>query len=498
MREIFTDKNFRLSKTLLIVKIILIATLVIFYLPLLVLPFFNHATADDFYYGFTMHKYGFEGYQHFIYTHWDGRFVQTFITAMFVKNDFLFSHYFVHSLLLLALNIVSAFTLMRATFRYIFKEERGLFFIAFISFIFVALELACMPEISTYLFWFSSAITYQLPVIFLQFEIAFLILLFHSPKNKSSIYAGLIALLIVLTIGLNELFLAVQLLIFLGILFFNLKNKKIINCLFVFAYLLSAIILVFAPGNKVRMGVIDPKGFFVGVFAVCYHSTETIWYIFKTPFFWLACFIVFIYAQTKRHLLDKNAFIEKLNAKNWLLPVGIIIFLAAAILLPVIALKGGVIPDRYINALICCFIPLLLIQVFFAGITINAGMILPGKIMKRIFIYSLIIIGLLCNSFIVDAYKSIMIAPVYHSVMSERETELKQASSTNKIAVVNDYNLAINKLLKEKYNSAASTLQQIIIQKPPFLFFQDDLQTKYSIDVLKNYYRLDSIVVKRD
>jgi hypothetical protein len=36
----------------------------------------------------------------------------------------------------------------------------------------------------------------------------------------------------------------------------------------------------------------------------------------------------------------------------------------------------------------------------------------------------------------------------------------------------------------------------VIQQKPPLLFFEDDLETSLSTEVLKNYYRLDSIIVE--
>ncbi|MBV9963690.1 MAG: hypothetical protein JO072_15720 [Parafilimonas sp.] len=496
MREIFTDKNFRLSKILLLIKILLVVSLIIFFLPLIILPFFNHPCADDYFYGFQLNKNGFAAYQQFIYNNWDGRFAQTFITSLFINNNFLFSHYYLHSLLLLALNILSVFSVINVLFKFILKEKRNFSYCLMLSLIFTALEISCIPECSTFMFWFSSAITYQLPVIFLQLEIALLIAFFNSSKNKHAIYALFIALSVILTIGLNELFLVVQLLIFLSIIFISHKRKKVILILFILSFLSAAAIIVFAPGNKVRISDIDSKGFIVGALSVCYHSAETIWYIFKTPFIWFASAAVFLYAQEVKRQWQSNIYIEKLNQK-WLLPVFIIIFLIGSIMLPVIALKGGIIPERYLNALICCLIPLLFIAVFIAGNTTKHQIILSATAIKKIVIYSLLVIGILCNTYIVDAYKSIMIAPVYNSILSERETALKRASSTNKIAVVKNYNLALSELMNSKYSKATATIQQIIIQKPPLLFFQDDLQTYNSIDILRKYYGLDSITVKK-
>ena len=100
--------------------------------------------------------------------------------------------------------------------------------------------------------------------------------------------------------------------------------------------------------------------------------------------------------------------------------------------------------------------------------------------------------------YIADAYKSIIIAPVYNTILNEREAALRQAAEGNKIAVVKDYNISLSELLQTKYNSATTTLQQLIQEKPPLLFFEDDLATKYSVDILKKYYGLDSIVVEKN
>jgi hypothetical protein len=134
---------------------------------------------------------------------------------------------------------------------------------------------------------------------------------------------------------------------------------------------------------------------------------------------------------------------------------------------------------------------------FVLGVGSSSSFPFP-KLSKNILVYFLLSAGILCNSYLTDAYKSLVIAPVYNSILNEREATLQQAAKSNKIAVVKSYNFSIREHLQTDYSGSTKTLQQYIQQKPPLLFFEDDFATKLSIDVLKKYYGLDSITVKKD
>src|SRR5258708_6540270 len=107
MRKIFTEKNFIGSKKKLVSKLFLTLALFIFFLPLVILPFFNHAFTDDYFCGYRLHLYGFVDYQSTIYVNWGGRFAATFAGSLFAYNDFLYDHYYLHTLLLLVFNFIS-------------------------------------------------------------------------------------------------------------------------------------------------------------------------------------------------------------------------------------------------------------------------------------------------------------------------------------------------------------------------------------------------------
>ncbi|MEP6466713.1 MAG: hypothetical protein ABJB05_10430 [Parafilimonas sp.] len=501
MREFFSDKNFIESKILILAKIILVASLFIFFLPLVILPFFNHPFTDDFFCGYQLNNKGFIPYQLFIYKNWGGRFAATFTGSLFAYHNFLYSHYYLHSLLLLTLNFISIFSLVSALYKFILKEQSKLSKIVLISFLFLALEICSLPEVSTFLFWFSSAITYQLPIILIQFEIALFIVLFNSnSKSVKNICCILLPLLVFISTGFNELFIVVQLLLFAIALYFKLYKKcsGIFIILMLLAFLVSSSLIVFSPGNQVRLNDVVPKNFYIGIVSAAYHSFETLWSICKTPLIWVTAFAVFVYANQKNKQWNNNMYVQKLRTKKWFPAVVLIIFLIVAVSLPVAALKGGIIPDRYVNAVAYCIVILLIVCFFIGGITSDTNVFSLAFLRKKIVLYLLFSAAILFNNYIIDAYKSIIIAPVYNNILSEREAVLQQASEHNKIAAVKDYNTALTELLQSKYKTGTATFQQLIQQKPPLLFFEDDLTNDHSKDVLKKYYRLDSIVVEKN
>jgi len=500
MREIFSDTKLIKPKAIKFSKFILIAALVIFFLPLVILPFFNHPSTDDYFCGYQLHDKSFWQYQFFIYNNWGGRFAATFAGSLFAYHDFLYNHYYLHSLLLLILNFCSLFLLIHLLDKYVLKAQCRFSKKIVLTFLFLALEISCLVQVSTFIFWFSSAVTYQLPIILIQIEAALLILCFHSTGNSIKIICSFfLPLLIFISTGFSEFFIAAQLFIFILICFFNWHKKYslLLKIFSVTAYFISSAIMIFSPGNHIRANEVIAKKMYVGIAAVCYHSFETLWSICKNPFFWFIAVFVFLYANNNREML-RNKLAVKSNRKNeWLFLVAIFIFLIGSITLPVALLKGGIIPDRYLNAVTYCFVPLMLLYFFIAGMNTSLKAEQITFLQNRFFIYIFLAAGLLFNNYIIDAYKSMLAAPTYNSILSERENIFKKAEQNNKTATVKDYNAAVSELLQTKYQFSSLTFRQLIREPPPLLFFKDDLADKYTIDILKKYYRLDSIIVEK-
>ena len=500
MREIFSDKNFIASKILLLAKFFLIISLIVFFLPLVILPFFNHACTDDYFGGYYLNKEGFINYQEFVYNQWAGRFAATFVGSLFINHGFLYEHYYLHSLLLLALNFLSLFFLVNTIDKYILKEKWSFLKKNLFTLIFLALEICCIPQVVTFIFWFSSSLSYHPPVILIQIEIALFIILLNSNNKAGKIISGIfLPFLVFLINGFNELYVIIQFFLVWGIYWMGLGKKvsRFFTIAIILFYVTSAAIVFFAPGDKVRMEGIVPKGIVVGTIAVLYQGAQTLWSVFKNPFTWFMFAMAFEYGKKKKENLSNNIYIKKLLKPLWFMPLAIILFLIVSIGLPVAALKGGLIPERYLNG-VSYFVLLLLVIYFFMLGVHSTSTIFAFPILNKKFVFTMLfIVGLLCNTYITDAYKSLVIAPAYNTIILEREATLKDAASRNKMAEVEDYDLSLQKHLQTDYSSSTKTLQQYIQQKPPLLFFEDDLSTEYSINVLKNYYGLDSIIVRK-
>lgn len=497
MREMFSDKQWMQSKLRPASGWLLAIVLLLFFVPLMVLAFYNHPSADDYISGTWLRESGFLAYQERVYNSWGGRFASTFAGSLFVIHDYLYDHYFLHTVILLFLNLVSALVLVQKINRYVFAGDLTTFQSILFAFVFVALTICCMPQASTYLFWFSSSITYQLPVVLLQLEIAAIISLVSN--NKNSLLKGLIvtALIFILN-GFNEVFFIIQAVVIAGLIILDLlpAGIKWWKWLFVIFFIASALIVITAPGNAERAANIEPKGFVTGLAATCYHFLEVLWNAFSSVIFWVCCFAAFLYGNFKKQLFLDVDLVKKIKRKRWVLPVVIILFTLSSSALAVFGLKGGLVPDRYVNIVVYGFVVLCLLMTFTEGIfaEINfAAMFSSSSVMLSWLCFSLSI-AMCCNTMFISTCSSFVTAPAYDVIMQQREDELKNAAHTS--VQLPSYNNAVQQLLETRYAHSTKTLQQMLLQKPPLIFFNDDLSSDYSKNILQKFYGVDSIVVK--
>ena len=498
MNKVFNDSNETTGKLPSFARLLLIISLAVFFIPLFVLPFFNHPGADDYMCAIHLRKYGFAGYQSYIYKFWGGRYTATFIGALYASNGFLYNHYSLHSLLLIVLNILSSVFVLNALNTYILKESFIKKNLLLFSLIFTALEITVLAQPSTYIFWFSSAVTYQLPVILIQCQIGLWVLLVHTKRNttRSFVYV-LIPSLIVIINGFNELFVAAEFFMIAFVFIFLKQHKqlsKIFTWLIVTIYVASALIVLLSPGIQSRATNVLPKGLAIGTLVWCYHIAEAGWNIFRQPLFWLTALTMFFAGNYYRQK-NSSTFLLKANQRKWLLLFFIALFVGITVAIPVAGLKGGIIPGRYLNAVIEIIVPLLMIHFFIAGTAIKENISL-FFIKAKWQITILFCVMLLANSYIAEAYRNLISAPLYNNIMNEREATLKSASAAKDVAHINSYNTALEEHLQSRYSRSTQTWLMLIKERPSFIFFQDDLDLEKNYPTLKEFYQVDSIIVK--
>jgi len=501
MREILTDKNFLLTKFIFILKLFSVLALLLFFLPLFILPFFNHASADDYYYGDQFYKLGFWGYQKYIYNNWSGRFSATFISAFFLRGKYLYDHYYLHTLLFLALNFLTSFLLIRVAGRRFLNRNISFSTVLFISAVFNALIIVCMPGVSAFLFWFSSSIIYFTGLVFVQLEILLCLLLYNaSGAFTKMVYFILIPLIVFVVNGFSEVFVVMQfsiLLLLFATGFFK-KTGLIFFSVFLFAFIASALLSFAAPGNQVRAEIIPLSDVRSAIGAFVFALIKTTWTIFKNPLAWLflaMCVMCGYYNQSELSKIFSNRKHYYISIVLCLLLIFPVISLAEV----VIGLKGKIVPDRFIN-IVCWFMLLLLCLLSFLLGTLlkfKSLFFILNKLQLQIIFYTVLFVCLCSNEYISTAYKSILSAPVYNTIINNRESIFKDAAGKNVVPVVMSYDLAFKKYMNEYRPKSSGTYYGWVKQKPELIFNDNGDSDDQSIMILKNFYHVDSVIIKK-
>jgi hypothetical protein len=501
MREILTDKRFIVSKTAVVLKYLLIAALLIFCLPLFILPFYNHASADDYVYGYQFYKSSFWTYQKYIYSNWSGGFSATFLSSLFLFNHYLYHHYYLHSLLLLMCNYLSAFLLIQTINKYVLKIANTNLVLLF-SFIYTAIIIVCVPELLSLLFWFSSALIYFTGIILIQFELWLFILLYYTSNSVTKILCLIfLPILIFVTNGFSEVFEIVQLSIlslFFVTGFLKKFSKGFLITLIIF-FTISFLISFFAPGNYMGSQAIFSISFPTSIAAILFGVIEVLFTIFKSSLLWFVMVTLFLYGNYKKEKFPAD-FIKNSSRYIKILFFVTVLFLVVSICEGVFSLKGRIVPDRFIN-IICWFTTLLLLAiVFFCGTALKTNLIFNIKDCTSLtaLCYAILILVLCSNNYIGTAYKSVLSAPVYSSIMSSRENILEKAShKKNYIPVVKSYDLAFREYMEKNHPASTATYLKWLQQKPMLIFNDNGDTDDCSILTIKNFYNVDSVIIKK-
>lgn len=501
MREFFTDRIFILSKIEQALKGLLVVSLLLFFAPLLILPFFNHASADDYFYGLHLNEYGFWQYQSYIYHNWSGWFTATFLGSFFLKNNFLFNNYYLHSLLFLGGNFIASLSLIYSLNQYFLKKDFRFLQVVLLAFVFTALAIICAPETSGLIFWFSSSVMYFAGLIFFQFELLLFVLLFYSNSVLiKAISYVFIPFLVFINNGFSEVMMIMQLVIFCWLFFagfFKETGKWYLIILAIF-YVVSLILSVSAPGNYLRAGSIPALKIANYIAACLYSCLQVVSSIFKNPLTSLVLIFLFFRGNYAKQFLSA-AFLQKAVFYLRFLCVAFLAFLLLSVFAGVAGLKGRIAPDRYIN-IVCWFCMLMLCMIaFISGVVTRTNLTGFRLYSKELSVacYAGLIVCLCCNDYINTAYKSTLSAPLYNDILKEREAVFKNASKNKTTAEVDSYELALKKIISQKHPNSSITYMKWAQQKPIFLYNHNGENDDASIETLKMFYQVDSVIIRR-
>ncbi|MBS1745325.1 MAG: hypothetical protein JST21_04055 [Bacteroidetes bacterium] len=501
MREFFTDRFFILSKVKLALKVIVIISLLLFFGPLLILPFFNHATADDYFYGLHLSENGFIQYQYYIYHNWTGRFSTTFLSSIFLKNNFLFDHYYLHSLVFLAGNFIASFLFFYSLNQFFLEKAFKFFQVVLLALVFVALVIVCAPDTSGLIFWFSSAVVYYAGLIFFQIELLLFVLSYYSANAiiKTVCYI-LLPLLVFINNGFSEVMLVMQLIIFSWLYvagFFKKTGKWLLYTIALF-FVASFMLSITAPGNFLRADSIPALNIANIIAAGLYSGLQAISSIFKNPLVWLVLIFLYLRGNYAKHFLPAS-FQHKAIYYLRFLSLALFAFLLLSICAGVIGLKGRIVPDRLINV-VCWFCLLMLCMVaFISGVATRTNLSWFKHYSKELSVacYAGLIVCLCCNDYFNTAYKSVLSAPLYNDILKEREAIFKNASKNKTTASVESYEVALKKIISLKHPNSSTTYMKWAQQKPIFLLNDNGENDEAAIKTLQMFYKVDSVNIHR-
>jgi hypothetical protein len=229
---------------------LIIAGLLVLIFPFFALLFFVHPQGDDFFFAAKVNEMGVLAFVKDMYFHWSGRYASMFLGA--------FDPVRFESLFLLRISLATLLSINFISFFLLFKSLvnrnipiRKLFLFSLFAY---AIILNSIPDIFEYLFWFPSAVAYQLGISLYNFFLASYF--FYRAKRLSmTSYLIINSFLAIFIVGTLELFIIP--LIIVGLLMLRTpveKPDRRLPYLIVFGFIITFVLLfILAPGNYVRL-----------------------------------------------------------------------------------------------------------------------------------------------------------------------------------------------------------------------------------------------------
>ena len=472
----------------------LIFFLAVFFGLMFFLALYNHPHTDDYVAMCDVRDYGYRGYQKHIYLTWGGRFLSQYLTKIEAYHNFMLYHYYVHTYVLLVLQLASIYFLLAVINKYLACFATHYRSIVVYALCYMAVQVSSLPEVSSAYYWFSSASNYQPSIILIHTELACLMLFFFSGRRAiRNIYAVAGIVCIILINGNNETSALINgvILTCIFLLIARKTHLPFIACA-TLLYLSSLIFEVTAPGNAIRSAGIPTAGLIKAAVIAAGRMVYAFWIVFKNPLFLASATAVFFassYIKPTTSYLKKWAF----QYPRMLLIIGPV--LVWIVFVPILYVSNGSFPERADNVITQFIVMVLLFLLFYTGSRFTFSF--SRKSLYQTFI-CLLIITLCCNRFYGELIKSCFSGKLHDIILTDREHILKEASRKGQKEVsILSYDLYADSLINTRFNAEREQAKILMQQKPSVLYLYDDLADSSSIDVLKRFYGFNEIFVKR-
>jgi hypothetical protein len=452
--------------------------------PFLLLSFFNVMTADDFILYISCRDRGFLSTQGYIYHGWTGRYTATFIGSVLIGMG-LPQWYFLHTWLLLggtwsALLFVLT-TVNTMVMKCLYKPGA----LALGASVLLLLFLYVQAEISTGLYWFSSAITYQPAFILFLFLVGCLIRRYYTRLRR---YDVLITLLIILIAGCNEI--AAVFLTFLLLILpvgYYYRTRSVGRILLFYLLVAVAVDLLIVTSSGLFTGrykEMGSSGGYISIFPIVLFRAFSVYYaILKVPLFWIAAVTLWLAGAKMSYSPLIKADPVTLKGRRVFIPglmtlSGLMVLTLTAITL----VTRGSLPQRALNNLIDLTAFGLLALFFTAGILHRPDLsktwadvlakmhpwVLPGLFLST----------MIAADAFADAWSSCFTGYFYAAAERAREKQIQAAAQSHqKTIVLEPFEESLQREIQRVFpHGTFATVHQWLQTKPALLYFAQDAE----------------------
>lgn len=472
--------------------------LLIFLILIAWLCFFQFPSQDDYAGSYLEKKYGLAGAIQWYLREKNGRFTSIPVFLTISSSKSLLSQYGLLLLGFLITTFCCIFFFVRICSRHLFEPVLNGLQIAGFSAMMLLVFLDTVPEVSSFIYWVATSVTYLVPFAFFLLLIGAYFSLFKAQPKHQWLQMILIGVATCLLGGCNEVMLfyvcALPFLIGLTILGSGKPVPVQITVIAILAILLL-IAAVLMPGNDARAGhFVQNQSWATSVAGATFRTWQTLQCIFSSSLFYLSCLGILI---ASGYLKPPVVAWFASKKSNWLVETGCVVGMIFCFNLVIRQIGGEIVPPRATNIIVCIsllgFWWIMLmnaarIHQLLRVIHDNRQLILPVFSLA----YCLALIG---SEFSSQLMKNLVEAPLHAAILKQREAViLREKASGRNLATVKPYQEEVALLIKEKYKDKGNFVMDEFTMPPSFSYFQDEPNKKEYAYFYAEYYGIDTIV----
>ncbi|MDF2189781.1 DUF6056 family protein [Paraflavitalea sp. CAU 1676] len=462
------------------------------------LCFFQFPSMDDYAGTYLKKVYGLGGAIKWYLKESNGRFtsIPVFLTISSSKTLLGAYGWLLLGTLIIAFSCV--FFFVRMIGRHLFEPVLSGWMAALIAAMILLVFLEVVPEISSFIYWMATGVTYLLPfAFFLLLTCAYSCLLKAAGKRRW-MWTLVVGVATCLLAGCNEVMLyyvcALPFLIGISILAMGKPLPVQIGALAGLSILVVLAVLQL-PGNMARAGhYVQKQSLLESAAGAAYRTWQTLLNIFTSPLFYVSCLGIVIASA----YLKANVLAYWTTKRNfWMVQVACLAAMIFCFDVVIRQVGNEVIPPRAINIMVC-----LTVVGCWWIILLNAArirqlmdtLLLNRVLMMRAFLF-IFCIALTGSGFAWQLMKNLVEAPLHAAILKQREADiLREKAAGNKVVVIKTYQKEAERIAREKYGNKHRFILEEFAMPPSFSYFKDEPNKKELAYFYAEYHGVDTLI----